>query len=287
MVCSPSKVTIGGRQDVDYYLNEITYDRSEYYAGQGEAPGYWAGSFAETLGLRGEVTSEAFRSVMEPVPLNPFTGEALKPYANRVDIGFDVTFSPPKSVSVLYALGDERTAAIIVNAQREAVAAGLAYLEEWACVARLGHNGEDRQAGLGFIAALFEHRMSREGDPQLHTHAVIANVVRTVDGRSAAIDGGLIYSHANSASAASAIYDAVMRHALSRDLGVVWVERGKALEIDGIPAGLCTWWSKRAEQIDEKMRELGTSGGRAAQVASYSTRKAKGEVGDVRDLRER
>src|SRR3712207_8133259 len=43
------------------------------------------------------------------------------------------------------------------------------YLEQWACVARLGHNGEDRQPGLGFIAALFEHRMSREGDPQLHT----------------------------------------------------------------------------------------------------------------------
>ena len=120
---------------------------------------------------------EAFMRAM--AGCDPRTGERLKPEHGRTKVAaFDLTFSAPKSVSVLFAIADERTSAALLDAHRHAVAAAFAYVEREACFTRRGRNGVDRVRGDGFLAAAYRHRLSRAGDPQLHTHVVVANMTR-------------------------------------------------------------------------------------------------------------
>jgi len=97
--------------------------------------------------------------------------------------GFDLTFRAPKSVSLLYGLGDERTAESVRAAHDAAVAAAVGWLEAEAARSRRGHGGSERVAVTGFVAAAFRHRSSRARDPLLHTHVLVANLARTVDDR--------------------------------------------------------------------------------------------------------
>jgi len=207
---------------------------------------------------------------------NPLSGEKLKARQNTKVLGFDVTFSAPKSVSALYAmacaLGDERIINAVVAAHDAAVLAGIAELEESACVARLGTDGVDRQPGLGFIVATFRHRTSRVGDPQLHTHSVMANIVQTTDGRASAYDGTLTYRHCKASGSA---YLGALRHGLREQLGVDWVERNGQWEINGIPVELCQLWSKRRHEIQDLLDEWEQTSARAAQFAMLATRAKK------------
>jgi conjugative relaxase-like TrwC/TraI family protein len=86
----------------------------------------------------------------------------------------DLTFSAPKSVSMLFAVGEADVSSALVDAHERAVEQALGYLEREACWTRRGHGGADRVRGEGFVAAAYRHRMSRAGDPQLHTHVVVA-----------------------------------------------------------------------------------------------------------------
>lgn len=94
--------------------------------------------------------------------------------------GFDLTFSAPKSVSVLFAIDDETVALALLASHERAVGVALAYLEREACWTRRGRDGVERVHGGGFVAASYRHRMSRAGDPQLHTHVVVANAAELV-----------------------------------------------------------------------------------------------------------
>ena len=126
--------------------------------------------------------------------------------------------------------------------------------ERYACIARLGHNGVDRQPALGFLVAVFEHRLSRDADPQLHDHPVVANAVEAADGRRSALDGTMLYGWQR---AADAVYQAALRAELSARLGLTWVQRNGVWEIDGIPPALFRLWSKRRAAIEAEMAELG------------------------------
>jgi conjugative relaxase-like TrwC/TraI family protein len=97
--------------------------------------------------------------------------------------GFDLTFSAPKSVSVLFGVGDDGMRAAIQDAHDQAVREALAYVEREAGVTRRGAGGAVAIAGRGLIGAAFRHRTSRAGDPQLHTHVLVANLVLGADGR--------------------------------------------------------------------------------------------------------
>ncbi|MCZ7527084.1 MAG: relaxase domain-containing protein [Acidimicrobiia bacterium] len=151
-----------------YYLEVIANERDDYYLASGEAPGRWIGVGAGRLGLTGEVDADALRSVIEGV--DPSTGEPLTRW--RKIKGFDLTLSAPKSVSLLWGLGDEDLAAEVVAAHDVAVAAAVRYLEDEACVVRRGKAGSARHRGGGLVSAAFRHRTSRETDPNLHTHLV-------------------------------------------------------------------------------------------------------------------
>ena len=176
------------------------------------------------------------------------------------------------------------------DAQAAAVDAAIGYLTGHACVARLGRDGVDRQDGtqLGFLRAEFAHRCSRDGDPQLHSHTILANILQAPDGRRAALDGGLFFQHAK---AADGIYQAALRAELTRRLGVGWERRDEQWEIAGISPGLCREWSKRRSQITAALVAHGidpeAASGRAAQTAALATRHAKVQAGDGESLHDR
>ena len=176
------------------------------------------------------------------------------------------------------------------EAQAAAVDAAIGYLTAHACVARLGRDGVDRQDGaqLGFLRAEFTHRCSREGDPQLHSHSILVNILEAPDGRRAALDGGLLFQHAK---AANGIYQAALRAELTRRLRVAWERRDEQWEIAGIPPGLCRQWSKRRSQITAALAAHGiypdAATGRAAQTAALATRQRKVQIGDGRSLHDR
>lgn len=254
-----------------YYLSAVASGVEDYYTGSGDAPGYWMGSAAAELGLVGQVEPDALRSVLAAVA--PASGESLGRSSRRRP-GFDLTFRAPKSVGVLYALGDERVAREARDAHDAAVAAALGYLEAEAAWSRRGAQGRERVTVSGFAAAAFRHRTSRAGDPLLHTHVVVANLGRAVDdGRWRTLDARALYVHAKTAGY---LYQAHLRFELTRRLGVAWqpVERGSA-DIEGVSAEVVRSFSRRRAQIEHRLAERGESSARAAQAATLETRRAK------------
>lgn len=237
-----------------YYERQVAQGLDDYYSGRGEAAGEWMGAGAALLGLAGEVGEEGFAALMDG--LDPGTGEPLGRSRGRSTVAaFDLTFSAPKSVSVLFAVADQPTAAAMVEAHHEAVAAALEYLEAEACRVRRGHGGVERQRGAGFVAAAYRHRMSRSEDPQLHTHVVAANLARGEDGRWSALDGRALYAHAK---AAGFLYQAHLRSAVRERLA--WAEWGPVrngmAELLGVPEGVLHEFSTRRRQILERERDL-------------------------------
>jgi conjugative relaxase-like TrwC/TraI family protein len=201
-----------------YYTDGVACQASEYYAGVGEAPGRWHGRGLEQLGLAaGGLVSERELEALFARGLHPTTGSRLG-RAWRADgvTGFDLTFSAPKSVSALWALGDASTAAQAMAAHRAAVRAGLAYLDGHAALSRRGTDGVEQVGSEGLVAAVFDHRSSRAGDPQLHTHALVLNKVRCADGRWRTIDATELYHHKKSAGM---IYQAALRNEMHQRLG--------------------------------------------------------------------
>ena len=200
--------------------------------------------------------------------------------SRRVDArkaGIDVTVSAPKSVSVVFGLGDPEVAAAVRAGHQAAVGEALAYLESVAGHGLRGHQGDGQRAEKidtdGWIVAGFEHRTSRAGDPQLHTHLVVPNLLRGADGKWSAIDSRTVHRHALTASY---LYHAALRGQLTQRLGVTWTTPEKGIaEIVGIPVELLELFSTRREQIERAMDERGVSGPEAAQAACLATRPAK------------
>jgi conjugative relaxase-like TrwC/TraI family protein len=204
-------------------------------------------------------------------------------------IGFDTTFSAPKSVSLLFALGDPELRAEVRAAHIAAVEqAGLAYLEEHAAFTRRGRNGVMVMDTDGLVIARFEHRTSRALDPQLHSHCLILNkVCDTSDGSWRALHGRPLFEEAKTAGM---LYQAALRAELSRRLGVAWgpvSEHGQA-ELAGIPHELLTRFSTRSQEVEvaaqgkitELERALGRSleadeRGRVYRLAVLATRRPK------------
>ena len=266
-----------------YYVEQVARGQEDYYAGEGEAPGAWSGSGAAALGLAGEVDEGGLTRLLRAE--DPATGESLRrPLASGSVAGFDLTFRPPKSVSVLWAVGEAGVARQVRLGHEAAVAASLGYLEREACRARRGAGGATQVPGEGFVAAAFRHRASRAGDPLLHTHLVVANATRGPEGRWTALDGRELYRHAKTAGY---LYQAVLRAELTARLGVEWndVLNGTA-DLRGIPRGVIEHFSERRTEIVEHMRARGESSARAAQVATLETRRAKEYDVPVDRLRE-
>ncbi|MFL6131289.1 MAG: MobF family relaxase, partial [Nocardioidaceae bacterium] len=174
-----------------YYLEAVARGVEDYYVG-GEAPGRWIGSGGTALGLVGEVDATDLHAVLSG--RDPSSGARLG-QTHRVP-GFDLTFRAPKSVSVLFGLGDPGVSRQVRDAHDEALEVALDFAERHVVWSRRGHGGTELVRGEGLIAAAFRHRTSRNGDPHLHTHVLVANMVRGDDGRWATLDGRWLYTWA-------------------------------------------------------------------------------------------
>ena len=210
MVADIAKLSIGREE---YYTRELATDHEAYLSGHGESPGRWYGAGASALGFQGEASVAEFQAMFEG--RHPTTGELLgRPHGRNAVPAFDVVLRPTKSVSVLYGLGDPATGRAVLAAHHAGVTEATAYLDEHLGTRR-GHGGVQHVSGQGMLAVGFDHRTSREGDPLLHTHLVVANRVQGLDGRWTALDGRDLYRHR---LAADAIYRACYQRQLSRTL---------------------------------------------------------------------
>jgi Ti-type conjugative transfer relaxase TraA len=254
-----------------YYLDTVASGAEDYYVGRGETPGRWLGTMARELGLDGRVDADALREVL--AGRDPSTGEPLAQARQRRVPGFDLTFRAPKSVSVLWGLGDLKISREVRAAHEVSVDAALGYLEREACWSRRGTNGIVALRGEGFVGAGFRHRTSRAGDPHLHTHVLVANGTRSGDGRWGALDGRHIYLQAKTAGY---LYEAHLRAELTERLGVAWgpVVHGIG-DVDGIPEPVLKLFSTRRREIEGEMATRGVTSARAAQYAVLDTRQAK------------
>ncbi len=268
-----------GRVDV---VQSIGDGIEDYYAGGAEARGEWLGAAARTLGLDGPADGEALRRVLRGN--DPWSDEPLRTGRGRATVaGFDLTFSAPKSVSVLFGVGDPDVTAAVRQAHEQAVREAFGYMERSAAAVRRGRGGAAVHQAGGLVAAAFRHRTSRMGDPQLHTHVLVANLGRGPDARWSALDARRIYAHAR---VASFVYQAVLRGELTRELGVEWTPvRDGIAEIDGVPPQVLRAFSRRRAQIEEALVEHGAGGARAAEAAALATRRRKSASLDGEALR--
>jgi conjugative relaxase-like TrwC/TraI family protein len=198
----------------------------------------------------------------------------------RVDArvqAFDHCFSSPKSVSLLAAGGSPKVRRLLAEGRAEALTVAIGYLEGQGLGVRRDHNGTDRYRAVGgLVAVAFEHRMSRAGDPQYHTHVLVQNAAQGPDGRWTALDSDRLYAHLMTADH---VYLAAERAALTHRLGVRWGpldERSGAAEIVGLDdRRLIERFSKRSEEIDQWLDTHGLSGIKASSAAAVATRAPK------------
>jgi conjugative relaxase-like TrwC/TraI family protein len=273
VVADIAKLSVGREE---YYTRELATDHEAYLSGHGESPGRWYGAGARGLGLEGEASVAEFEAMFEG--RDPRTGELLgRPHGRNAVPAFDVVLRPTKSVSILYGLGDPVSGRAVLAAHHVGLSEAVGYLDEH-LGARRGHGGVQHVDGRGLLAVGFDHRTSREGDPLLHTHLVIANRVQGPDGRWTALDGRDLYRHR---LAADAIYRASYQRALSRSLGVEWTaaDGHGNRELQGMPEGLVRGFSKRTGQIDAELDRLIGDGRertpRLVKWAVHATRKPK------------
>ncbi len=188
---------------------------------------------------------------------------------------FDLTFSAPKSVSVLFAVAPENVSGELAACHEEAAGAALGYLEDTSVRVRRGHGGEHAERAQGLIAAAYRHRMSRALDPQLHTHVVAANLACGGDVRFTALDSRELYG---AAKTAGYLYQAHLRALVSERLGLQWGEVHKgAAELADVPQGVMEFFSKRRQEMrdaaDAQGLPLDSRG--AAELAALVTRERK------------
>jgi len=245
---------------------------SDYYAEEQRVVGYWHGRGAAELGLVGEVTEEQFEAIRQG--FHPDTGEMLRPRqsADRLSVDgeiqsrgrhlYDFTFSAPKSVSVVAALGEDGR---LGEAHQRAVETALLELEAAAAArVRLEGANENRLTG-NLVLAVYHHDTSRELDPQLHTHAVAGNLTYDgTEGRWKALQASDIYEQ-------RAYLTEVYRNALAHEVRALGYDiddrhdaRGRDLgfEIRGVSEELLHRYSQRSQQRDQAIEVFAEQTGR-------------------------
>jgi conjugative relaxase-like TrwC/TraI family protein len=269
---SIGKIALGQHR---YYEQQVAHGGDDYYSGRGEAPGEWIGTGAEALGLSGSVNAEQFNALIAGLDPRDSTVRLRSSARDPKIAAFDLTFSAPKSMSVLFAIAPEETSGVLVACHEEAVRAALGYLEDTAVMVRRGHGGEHVEAADGLIAAAYRHRMSRALDPQLHTHVVAGNLARGSDSRFTALHSTLLYA---AAKTTGTLYQAHLRALVSERLGLEWGEvHNGAAELADVQRPVIEHFSQRRHEMQREAEAggigLGTKA--SAERAALATRDRK------------
>ena len=231
----------------------------------------WHGKGAKLLGLSGKVEKEDFTQVLEG-KLHDGTqlGRKTKNGIEH-DPGIDCTFSAPKSVSIMaLVMRDER----IVAAHDKAVNMALDYIESHLVGTRATRNGETKWEKVdNVIISKFEEHLSREGDPQLHTHCVVANMVKRADGKYRSAEFGELFPWKITVGT---MYRSILAYELQKEGYVIENSHdGTNFEIAGVSKELMDAFSKRSAQIKELIKNYDHNNAKTKADATLKSRKAK------------
>ena len=200
-------------------------------------------------------TADQTGPVARQVPKQTWNGAKRTPVA-----GFDLTFSPSKSISTAWALADADTKETIAACHRRAIEVVLTYAELEVFHSRSGKNGVVQEDVEGVVATAFTHFDSRAGDPQLHDHVVVANRARSVsDGVWRTLDSRGLFK---SVVMLGELHQGVLADLLTQELGWGWDERSRRhsdqvrFEVSGVPETLLAEFSRRAAAIEERKEVL-------------------------------
>lgn len=259
------------------------FEKDDYYV-DGLSPSEWVGSGAEALGLSGDVQRETFKSLLEgQLPDGQRVG-TIRDGEWKHQPGTDVTFSAPKSVSILAEIaGDQR----LLSAHDKAVHAALRYIEQEYIVTRNRNRFENRveyEKTGSMVAATFKHTTSRALDPQLHTHCVLMNITQRGDGQWRSTENkplfvdqkylGLVYRQYLAEEVRS------LGYSLDHAKDGTW-------EITGLDKDVVHEFSKRSEAIGDaleargKTRDTATAAEKEAATLDTRDRKVQAERGEL------
>ncbi len=247
------------------------YYQAENYYANGATPfqGQWFGKGAEALGLSGNATLDQFEQVLlgklspDIWMKNTREGKYHRP-------GYDLTFSAPKSVSILATiLGEEN----LLLAHRTAVQKVLTHIEKEYAITRVKEEECGFEKTSNLIFSIFEHNDSRALDPELHSHAILANATQRENGEWRTLDSHRIYKD-------KILLGMYYRAYLAKELmqlgfEIVQTSHQGTFELKDFPRQLIKQFSKRREQIKKELAETGYAGGSAAKVANFNTRPPK------------
>lgn len=216
--------------------------------------------------IRTEVANEMFVHKHGREPLDDRERAGLLATVSRQKTtavaGYDLTFSPVKSVSTLWAVSDPEVAKQIEDAHHAAVERTLKHLEDEVLYSRRGRGGVQKVKAVGLLATMFTHRDACSCDPHLHTHVAVSNKVQDETGRWLAVDGTVLFKAKVSLSET---YNTLLEAELVDRLGVEFAERKPPAgahrkravrEIVGIDPRLAESWSSRDRAINGRRREL-------------------------------
>lgn len=260
---------LGGGK-IHYYLSLA---RGEYYRSEEAGQSRWIGQGAQNLGLSGTVGKDALERLyagQSPTGDRPLVQNAGSEERRP---GFDLTFSAPKSVSVLWAALPEDQAEGVRQAHERAVDSAVRFLERTALFTRRGRGGKHLERARGLVGAAFTHRTSRDEDMQLHTHVLVLNVAEGQDRKWATLDGRTLY---DMKMAAGAFYRAALASGLKEDFG--WSFRASkngTFEVEGVPDSVLRHFSKRRLEIERRMKDEGGSSQADAQRIALESRAKK------------
>jgi conjugative relaxase-like TrwC/TraI family protein len=256
----------------DYYLKLAQQD---YYTKSLGPPGEWFGKGAEELRLRGRVEAVPLKNLLEgKSPDGTKTLVQIQEWKDRErQSGWDMTFSAPKSVSVLWSQSSQKVRARIEAAHRTAVKKALTFLEKEAGITRRGQGGKVWERAK-VVFALFQHGTSRANDPQLHTHAVLVNLSIREDGTTGALRSKGFFDNK---MAAGAMYQLELASQLRQEMNLQVVPEKVAFRVEGVPQDLCRQFSTRRRHIEKVIQKEGDHSAEFAKIAAVLTRPSKNE----------
>ena len=256
----------------------------DYYGEGGRAPSAWWGAGTTTLGIDGVVDAEVFKTLLGGALPNGETmhcgGEGAR------TAGLDLTFSAPKSVSMQALIGADKR---LLDAHHAAVSATLRYVQDHLAMFRSTLDGETVAVRSGnLVVARFEHDLSRDTDPQVHTHCVVLNLTQRPDGQWRALDGRPLYEHQK---LLGVFYRAELARAINM-LGyrVRRTHQDGRFELAHITDQQVAAFSTRSRAIDAALAARGKDRTNASaherEIAGLSTRRSKDRSVDRSVLRE-
>ncbi len=251
------------------------YEEDDYYtkgSPEHQDLSLWLGKASLMLGLKGNVQRDDFKGILEGrLPNGEIVGVKNQDGSIKHAVGIDMTFSAPKSVSIVSEVLKDKS---VLDIHREAVKNALRYAENNFISTRIKENGKTtKQEVKEMVAASFTHNTSRKLDPQLHTHCVVANMVKRQDGKWRSAWFGDIFENKK---LLGAIYRAELANGLAKKgYEINRTHEDGRFEVVGVPQDLMKAFSTRSQEIRSVLEKYDFQNAKTAADAALRTREVK------------